>query len=578
VVAILCAAGLGYLAASARIDPLRPALAAGEPGARAAETSSCWGDVARCSASATRSGLLALASTAAVPTATGPVQAGGKPNIVIIWGDDIGLWNISAYNRGMMGYRTPNIDRIAKEGAIFTDHYAQQSCTAGRAAFITGQSCFRTGLLKVGLPGAKEGLSEKDPTLADLLKPQGYVCGQFGKNHLGDRNEFLPTVHGFDEFFGNLYHLNAEEEPENSDYPKNPEFKKKFGPRGVLKCRASNQDDPTEDPRFGKVGKQTIEDTGPLSKKRMETMDDEVTKSAIDFIDRQHKAGKPFFCWWNSTRMHIFTHLKPDSAGKTGLGIAPDGMVEHDGHVGQLLKKLDELGIADNTIVMYSTDNGAEVMSWPDGGTTPFRGEKNTNWEGGYRVPCMLRWPGVIKPGTEINDITSHEDWVPTLVAAAGDPGVKEKLLKGHEAAGKTFKVHLDGYNLVPFLKGEVKESPRKEFFYWTDGGDLAGLRYERWKIVFLEQRAESLEVWEEPLVPLRFPKLFCLRSDPFERADRDGTGYKQWRMERMYALVPAQAFVAQHLQSFKEFPPRQKPGSFSLDQVLEKLQDSSGG
>jgi arylsulfatase len=477
-----------------------------------------------------------------------------------------------------MGYRTPNIDRIAREGAIFTDHYAQQSCTAGRAAFITGQSCFRTGLLKVGLPGAKEGLSEKDPTLADLLKPQGYVCGQFGKNHLGDRNEFLPTVHGFDEFFGNLYHLNAEEEPENSDYPKNPEFKKKFGPRGVLKCRASNQDDPTEDPRFGKVGKQTIEDTGPLSKKRMETMDDEVTKSAIDFIDRQHKAGKPFFCWWNSTRMHIFTHLKPDSAGKTGLGIAPDGMVEHDGHVGQLLKKLDELGIADNTIVMYSTDNGAEVMSWPDGGTTPFRGEKNTNWEGGYRVPCMLRWPGVIKPGTEINDITSHEDWVPTLVAAAGDPGVKEKLLKGHEAAGKTFKVHLDGYNLVPFLKGEVKESPRKEFFYWTDGGDLAGLRYERWKIVFLEQRAESLEVWEEPLVPLRFPKLFCLRSDPFERADRDGTGYKQWRMERMYALVPAQAFVAQHLQSFKEFPPRQKPGSFSLDQVLEKLQDSSGG
>ena len=344
-----------------------------------------------------------------------------KPNILVIFGDDIGYWNVSAYNRGMMGYRTPNIDRIAKEGAIFTDHYAQQSCTAGRAAFITGQSCFRTGLLKVGLPGAKEGLSEKDPTLADLLKPHGYATGQFGKNHLGDRNEFLPTVHGFDEFFGNLYHLNAEDEPEHPDYPKNPEFRAKFGPRGVLRCKATAKDDATEDPRFGRVGKQTIEDTGPLTKKRMETVDEEFLNASLDFMDRQHKAGKPFFVWFNSTRMHIYTHLKPESKGKTGLGLVADGMTEFDGMVGQLLKKLDDLGIADNTIVVWTTDNGAEAFSWPDGGTTPFKGEKNTNWEGGYRVPCVMRWPGVIKPGTEINEITSHEDFVPTLVAAAGE-------------------------------------------------------------------------------------------------------------------------------------------------------------
>jgi arylsulfatase A-like enzyme len=517
-----------------------------------------------------------VAATLAVLTASSFAQA-KKPNILIIWGDDIGFWNVSAYNRGMMGYKTPNIDRIAKEGAIFTDHYGQQSCTAGRAAFITGQSCFRTGLLKVGLPGAPEGLSDKDPTVADLLKGLGYATGQFGKNHVGDRNEFLPTVHGFDEFFGNLYHLNAEEEPENPDYPKNPEFKKKFGPRGVLKCKATDKDDATEDPRFGKVGKQTIEDTGPLTKKRMETVDEEVTAAALDFIDRQHKAGKPFFCWWNSTRMHVWTRLKKESEGKTGLGLYPDGMVEHDGHVGRLLKKLDDLGIADNTIVMYSTDNGAEVCTWPDGGTTPFRGEKNTNWEGGYRVPCVMRWPGVIKPGTEINGVTSHEDWVPTLLAAAGDPDIKAKLLKGHSTAGKTFKVHLDGYDLRPLLAGEGP-SPRKEFFYWTDDGNLACLRYDRWKVAFMEQRAHSLEVWEEPFVTLRLPKILCLRSDPFERADHDGIGYSTWRAERMFVLVPAQAFVAQHLQTFKEFPPRQKPGSFSLDQVLSKLQESGGG
>ena len=502
---------------------------------------------------------------------------GKKPNILVIFGDDIGLWNVSAYNRGMMGYRTPNIDRIAKEGGIFTDHYAQQSCTAGRAAFITGQSCFRTGLLKVGLPGAKEGLSEKDPTLADLLKPLGYATGQFGKNHLGDRNEHLPTVHGFDEFFGNLYHLNAEEEPVNPDYPKNPEFKKNFGPRGVLQCKATDQDDGTVDPRFGKVGKQTIKDTGPLTKKRMETVDEEFRDAALDFIDRQHKAGKPWFCWFNSTRMHIYTHLKKASEGKTGLGVEADGMVEMDGMVGDLLKKLDDLGVADNTIVLWTTDNGAEGFSWPDGGTTPFRGEKNTNWEGGYRVPCVIRWPGVVKPGTEFNGVSSHEDWVTTFVAAAGDPDVKEKLLKGYEGAGKNFKVHLDGYDLRNYLAGK-EPSPRNEYFYWTDDGNLAGLRYERWKLVFMEQRAHGLDVWQDPLVTLRFPKLFDLRGDPFERADHNAGEYAKWRVERAFLLVPAQAYVAKHLQTYKEFPPRQKPGSFSLDQVLAKLQEAGGG
>jgi len=532
-------------------------------------------------------GTSALAAAGALSVAqTTPAQAqqpapaaprAQQPNILVIFGDDIGLWNVSAYNRGMMGYRTPNIDRIAKEGAIFTDHYAQQSCTAGRAAFITGQSCFRTGLLKVGLPGAKEGLSEKDPTLAELLKPQGYATGQFGKNHLGDRNEFLPTVHGFDEFFGNLYHLNAEEEPENPDYPTNPEFRAKFGPRGVLKCKASDRDDPTEDPRFGRVGKQTVEDTGPLTRKRMETVDEEFLAGALDFIDRQHKAGTPFFCWFNATRMHIYTHLKAASKGKTGLGLVADGMTEFDGMVGQLLKKLDDLGIADNTIVLWTTDNGAEVFSWPDGGTTPFKGEKNTNWEGGYRVPCAMRWPGIVKPGTEINHITSHEDWVPTLVAAAGEPNVKDKLLAGYQAAGKTFKVHLDGYDQRDVLAG-TGPGKRMEYFYWTDDGNLAGLRYDRWKLVFMEQRAEGLSVWENPLIPLRFPKLFDLRADPFERAQTDAGDYAKWRVERAFALVPAQAYVAQHLKTYTEYPPRQRPGSFALDQVLSKLQEAGPG
>jgi arylsulfatase A-like enzyme len=494
-----------------------------------------------------------------------------KPNILIIWGDDVGGFNISAYNQGVMGYKTPNIDSIARQGALFTDWYGQQSCTAGRAAFITGQSPIRTGLTKVGLPGAPEGLKKEDPTIAELLKSHGYATGQFGKNHLGDRNEFLPTVHGFDEFFGNLYHLNAEEEPENADYPKNAQFKAKFGPRGVMHCFATDKDDPTVDPRFGKVGKQKCEDTGPLTRKRMETVDEEITKGALDFMDKARKDGKPFFVWWNSTRMHVFTHLKPSSVGKTGLGIYPDGMVEHDGMVGELLKKLDDLGIADDTIVMYSTDNGAESMSWPDGGTTMFRGEKNTNWEGGYRVPAVIRWPGVIKPGTVINDIAAHEDMLPTLLAAVGDGRVKEELLKGKKIGNTTFKVHLDGYDLLPALKGEGAW-PRHEFIYWTDDGSVAALRYDQWKITFLKQNAHGLHVWQQPFEELRAPMLGNLRIDPFERAEYEGMDYNRWFIEHMFAFAPAGAYVAQWLQSFREFPPRQKPGSFNLDRVMQEV------
>jgi arylsulfatase len=495
-------------------------------------------------------------------------MAGKKPNILIIWGDDIGWFNISAYNHGIMGYKTPNIDRIAKEGAMFTDWYGQQSCTAGRAAFITGQSPIRTGLTKVGLPGAKLGLQPEDPTIAELLKPLGYMCGQFGKNHLGDRDEFLPTVHGFDEFFGNLYHLNAEEEPENVDYPKAseyPNFKKNFGPRGVLKCKADGK------------GGQTIEDTGPLTTKRMETMDEEITAGALDFIERQAKADKPFFCWWNSTKMHVWTHLKKESQGKTGLGVYPDGMVEHDGHVGQLLAKLDELGIADNTIVMYSTDNGAEELSWPDGGTTPFRGEKDTNWEGAWRVPTAIRWPGVIKPGTVSNEVFSHQDMLPTLLAAAGEPDIVEKCKKGYKAGNKTFKVHLDGYNLIPCFKGEVKESPRPGFLYWSDEGDLMAIRFGMWKVHFMEQRAEGLLAWQEPFVPLRFPKLHNLKTDPFEQADVSGDlGYQRWRADRLFVLAPIGSLVAQWMQTLMEFPPRQSPESWSPNSMLEKLKEKA--
>jgi arylsulfatase A-like enzyme len=495
-----------------------------------------------------------------------------KPNILIIWGDDIGWFNVSAYNHGMMGYRTPNIDRVAKEGALFTDWYGQQSCTAGRAAFITGQNPIRTGLTKVGLPGDDLGLRPEDPTIAELLKPLGYVTGQFGKNHLGDRDEFLPTAHGFDEFFGNLYHLNAEEEPESPDYPKDPEFKKKFGPRGVIHSWA-NPD-----------GTQKIEDTGPLTKKRMETIDEEVLDASLEFIDKAHEDGKPFFVWWNSTRMHCWTHLKKESEGKTGLGMYPDGMVEHDGHVGKLLDKVEELGIADNTIVMYSTDNGAEVCTWPDGGATPFRGEKNTNWEGGWRVPCAIRWPGVIKPGTVSNDIFAHPDMLPTLLAAAGEPDIVEKCKKGHKAGNKTFKVHLDGNNLLPFLKGEVKANPRKGLLYWSDDGDLIALRIGPWKVHFMIQEAEGTDAWRMPFVPMRLPKLFHLPSDPFERAD-ESMFYHKWVADRMFTLVPAKAIVGEFMKSFKEYPPRQKPSSFTVDKPMEqaaqadaKLAGATGG
>ncbi len=487
-------------------------------------------------------------------------QNAGKPNILVIWGDDIGGFNISAYNQGMMGYKTPNIDSIARDGALFTDWYGQQSCTAGRAAFITGQSPIRTGLTKVGLPGAPEGMKQADPTIATLLKAQGYVTGQFGKNHLGDRDDMLPTANGFDEFYGNLYHLNAEEEPENPDYPKNPEFKKNFGPRGVIHSFADGR----------------ITDTGPLTKKRMETVDEEVTDKAIDFMVRAKASGKPFFLWWNSTRMHIFTHLKASSEGKTGLGIYADGMVEHDGHVGQVLAKLKELGLEQNTIVMYSTDNGAETFTWPDGGTTMFKGEKNTNWEGGYRVPTMIRWPGVIKPGTVLNDIGAHEDMLPTLLAAAGDKSAAADLLKGRKIGKTTYKVHLDGYDLGPALRGEGAW-PRKEFIYWTDDGSVAALRYENWKITFLKQEGEGLEVWQKPFTQLRAPMITNLRMDPFERAEEEhAIGYQRWYLEHMFVIAPAGAYVGRWLQSFREFPPRQKPGSFNLDRVMESVMSGS--
>ncbi|MDG2325142.1 MAG: arylsulfatase [Halioglobus sp.] len=506
-----------------------------------------------------RFGLTLLLSLFASSFVQAQVQE--KPNILIIWGDDVGWFNTSAYNRGMMGYKTPNIDSIASEGALFTDWYGQQSCTAGRAAFVTGQSPFRTGLLKVGLPGAKEGLSEKDPTVAALLKNHGYMTAQYGKNHLGDLDEHLPTNHGFDEFFGNLYHLNAEEEPESADYPKSAAFAKKFGPRGVIKSSADGK----------------IEDTGPLTKKRMETVDEEVTAGALAFMERAAKAEKPFFLWWNSTRMHVNTHLKPESDGVTGLGVYADGMAEHDKHVGQILAKLDSLGLEENTIIMYSTDNGAEIFTWPDGGMTPFRNEKNSNWDGGYRVPTMIKWPGVIKPGTVYNDVFSHEDMLPTIMGAVGEPDIKEKLLKGHRAIGRNYKVHLDGYDLGPYFRGDVDEGPRKEFFYWTDDGQLANLRYDRWKMVFMEQRAHGFDVWQEPFVTLRLPKLIDMRGDPFERAEHEAAPYPMWRFDRAYLVLPAVNYVAEHLATYKKFPPRQEAGSFNLNKVLEALQKNPG-
>ena len=501
-----------------------------------------------------------------------------KPNILVIWGDDIGIYNLSCYSHGTMGYRTPNIDRIAREGMMFTDAYGEQSCTAGRSSFITGQSVFRTGLSKVGLPGADVGLQPEDPTIADLLKTCGYATGQFGKNHLGDQNKYLPTVHGFDEFFGNLYHLNAEEDPEDPDYPKDPRFREKFGPRGVLRCWATDTDDPTEQPRWGRVGKQKIEDTGPLTRKRMETCDDEFVAAAKDFINRQHAAGKPFFVWLNTTHMHLRTHTKPSSLGQAGEGQSPyhDTMIDHDKNVGEMLDHLDALGIADNTVVMYSTDNGPHMNSWPDAGMTPFRSEKDTNWEGAFRIPLVIRWPGRIPAGVVSNEIVQHHDWLPTFCAIAGDADIPKQLLTGYKAGDRTFKVHIDGFNLVPFLTTQGEPSPRKGLVYFDDDGNLVALRYKNWKTVFMEQRAAgTLQIWAEPFTVLRVPKLFNLRMDPFERADITSNTYWDWYINKGYMIMAAQAVVQPFLATFKDYPPRQKAASFTLDQALAKMSES---
>ena len=501
-------------------------------------------------------GAAALAIGTAYLAMPGPAAAQDqteRPNILVIMGDDIGWFNTSAYNDGMMGYRTPNIDRIAQEGIRFTDAYGQQSCTAGRAAFITGQSPKRTGLLKIGMPGDPIGLQSQDPTIAEILKPMGYATGQFGKNHLGDLDQFLPTNHGFDEFFGNLYHLNAEEEPENPDYPKNPEFRQRYGPRGVLRASADGQ----------------VEDTGPLNTKRMETVDEEFLAAAVDFIERQEQSNTPWFVWFNTTRMHMFTHLKPESLGKTGLGVTADGMTEHDAMVGQLLGKLDEVGATENTIVIYTTDNGAEKFTWPDGGTSPFRGEKATTWEGGIRIPFMIKWPGRIQGGQVSNEILSLEDMLPTLAAAAGEPDIKQKLLNGYQAGDKSFKVHLDGYNLLPNLTGaqDAGDWPRKEFFAFVDDGSLGAVRYERFKFHFSTQTTAGLGSWLHAQQPLKAPMLIDLRADPFESAPEDSSYYDDWLVRRMFAFEPLQTLVADFMKTFEEFPVRQTPGSFTPKQ-----------
>ncbi len=492
-------------------------------------------------------------------------HAQDKPNFLIIWGDDIGIWNISAYSKGMMGYETPNIDRVANEGMTFTTYYAEQSCTAGRASFMLGQSVFRSGLSKVGFPGADTGINVLDPTIAGMLKDQGYFTAQFGKNHFGDRDKHLPTNHGFDEFFGNLYHLNAEEEPEDEDYPADmmlpngKTFAEQFGPRGVIKSKADGE----------------IEDTGPLNRKRMETVDEETLAAALDAIERAHNAGQPFFIWWNGTRMHFRTHVKDEVKGTSGLGDYIDGMIEHDGHVGQLLDKLDELGITDNTFVMYSTDNGPHKNTWPDAATSPFRNEKNSTWEGAFRVPAMVRWPGKVEAGSVNNEIVHHMDWFPTFLAMAGNETVKEDLLKGvrNRTMGRNYKVHLDGYNILPMITGETDTSPRKEIFYFTDVGDLAALRYDKWKLVFAEMRAQgTLQIWLEEFTVLRTPKLYDLRTDPFEEASRTSNTYYDWLIDKLYLFVPAQFYVKNFVDTFEEYPPRMRAASFSVDQVLEKL------
>jgi arylsulfatase len=517
-------------------------------------------------------------------TAVSSAAAKDKPNILVIWGDDIGYWNISHNNRGMMGYRTPNIDRIAREGVGFTDYYGQQSCTAGRAAFISGSVPVRSGMTKVGLPGAKEGWQKVDVTMATVLKGQGYATGQFGKNHQGDRNEHLPTIHGFDEFFGNLYHLNAEEEPENEDYPRDLKlangmtFLQAFGPRGVLHTWATDKDDSTVDPRFGRVGKQKIEDTGPLTKKRMETVDDETVAAAKEFIKRQVKAGKPFFTWWNGTRMHFRTHVKEELRGISGQDEYSDGMVEHDMHVGQLLDLLDELGIADNTIVLYSTDNGPHYNSWPDAGTMPFRGEKNSNWEGAFRVPAFVRWPGHFPADTTLNGIVSHEDWLPTFAAAAGAPDIKEKLLKGTEINGRKYKNHIDGYNMLDYLSGKSEESPRKYFWYPDDEGQFVAARYQDWKLVFKANRGQTMALWREPFVELRAPLLFNLRRDPFEKAQHNSNTYNDWWMDRAgFIFPPVAGELAKFIRTMQEYPPSQKAGSWNIGKIMEQLQSGHG-
>jgi len=507
-----------------------------------------------------------------------------KPNIVVIMSDDVGIWNISAYHRGMMGGRTPNIDRIASEGALFTDYYAQQSCTAGRAAFILGQTPFRTGLLMVGLPGAKQGLQDKDPTIAELLKPLGYATSQIGKNHLGDRNEYLPTVHGFDEFYGMLYHLNAMEEPYQYDYPKMPNFKERFGPRHIIDTKASSVDDPTTDPRWGRVGKQTIVDGGPLpphpnmdqsSKTNMEDIDTELVRRSNDFMERSVKAGKPFFLWHNPTRMHVWTHLSSKWENKSGFGLYADGMMELDWEVGELLKKIDDLGIADNTIVLFTSDNGAEIFTWPDGGNHPFRGEKGVTYEGGFRVPMLAKWPGVINPGTIVNDIMAMEDWLPTLLAAAGDPDMKDKLLKGLKVGDKTFKTHLDGYNFMPYFQGKVPAGPRREFFYFSNTADLMAMRYDEWKVSFKTIRGN---LFNGSPSSTQAPIVTNLRMDPWERYQDESMNYGKWWGEKLWTMVPATVIVGQFLQTFETFPPSQKSGGLTVSQFLEAVQNGASG
>jgi arylsulfatase len=529
----------------------------------------------------------AAAAAAEVRTASAGAKAAGsagsekQPNILVIWGDDIGISNLSCYTHGLMGYQTPNIDRIAKEGMMFTDSYGEQSCTAGRSSFITGQSVYRTGLSKVGIPAAPIGMSEKLVTIAALLKEQGYATGQFGKNHLGDLNHMLPTNHGFDEFFGNLYHLNAEEDPEQYDYPKDPRYREQFGPRGVIHSWATDKDDKTVMPRWGKVGKQKIKDTGPLTTKRMETCDDEFVGAAKDFIKRQTRAKKPWFVWLNTTHMHLFTHTKKRSVGQAGRWQSRyhDTMIDHDKNVGEVLDFLDELGLADDTFVMYSTDNGPHRNSWPDAGTTPFRSEKDTNWEGAFRIPLIVRWPGKVPAGSVRNGIVQHHDWLPTFLEMAGAPDVVDKLKKGYKAIGRTYKNHIDGMSLVDYITGKRNDSPRNAFFYFSDDGDLLALRFDNWKVVFMEQRCHgTLQIWAEPFTKLRLPKLYNLRTDPYEFADVTSNSYYDWMIHSGFMALSAQAVVAKFMETFKEFPPVQKPNTFTVEDAHAKISEAPGG